>query len=345
MAKISNHARSLQIEISKVCHAKAFRHAFRDKDISDDHAGKRKKVLNRMCIILIDECKFKVKKINNIKVKHILAYAEWLDQSGISPRSIINNLSILRVFFHRVLFRPGVVPSVKKLFPGDDRFYIKTATTEDKSWREKGVNFEEIFKAIFEKDPYVAVQVLLCAAFGLRRREAICFRPNECVHEDYIEIIYGPKNGRERRVYIINDVQRKVLDYVKQFVDKSYGSTVSDGYTLKQWKSHFDYIVREYGHITKNKLGVTVHGLRHEYLGDLYELITGFPSPVRGHNISRPEELILDRIGRALVTDQAGHGRLNIPSAYLGAMQGRLHSQRVELFFQNLARTKKLDMG
>ena len=49
-------------------------------------------------------------------------------------------------------------------------------------------------------------------------------------------------------------------------------------------------------------------------------MIAGFPPPVRGHEISQPDELILDRVARGIVTEEAGHGRLSITTSYLGVM-------------------------
>lgn len=68
--------------------------------------------------------------------------------------------------------------------------------------------------------------------------------------------------------------------------------------------------------ITKEQLGITPHGLRHQYLNDKYEEVAGRPSPVRGGII---EDVEKDREARLVTMLEAGHGRTKIGASYYGS--------------------------
>ena len=64
---------------------------------------------------------------------------------------------------------------------------------------------------------------------------------------------------------------------------------------------------------------MTAHGLRHQHLNELYESITGVPSPVRSGSITADIDKHLHDVARARVSQEAGHERLGISNAYIGA--------------------------
>ena len=65
----------------------------------------------------------------------------------------------------------------------------------------------------------------------------------------------------------------------------------------------------------KNKgLGVTSHGLRHEYINRLFARITGKPSPIKGGQDYDPQSYKL-----AICMARAGHGDIYKLGAYAGS--------------------------
>jgi integrase len=66
--------------------------------------------------------------------------------------------------------------------------------------------------------------------------------------------------------------------------------------------------------VTKKDLGVTPHGLRHQYAADKYRDSTGSPPPVNGGGAVEPE---LDIATRRNIAERLGHGRVQITNAYL----------------------------
>jgi hypothetical protein len=60
--------------------------------------------------------------------------------------------------------------------------YQRSAINErDKSWSAQGLDVDGLIDKVAAFDPYVGGMLRLIRAFGLRKREAIMFRPNECV--------------------------------------------------------------------------------------------------------------------------------------------------------------------
>jgi integrase len=90
---------------------------------------------------------------------------------------------------------------------------------------------------------------------------------------------------------------------------------IPDRYSWAAWRQHYYYVVRSCG-ISREE-GITSHGLRHEYLQNLYREQTGLEPPVRGGD---PEQIPVDleKAARQEVAEQAGHSRVAITSHYLG---------------------------
>jgi integrase len=83
---------------------------------------------------------------------------------------------------------------------------------------------------------------------------------------------------------------------------------------LRAGKSHFYRVMARFG-ITNRDLGVTPHGLRHQYANDRYELFSGVSSAVRQ---GPPVDPAVDTAARLEVAAELGHARKEITGAYLG---------------------------
>jgi integrase len=70
--------------------------------------------------------------------------------------------------------------------------------------------------------------------------------------------------------------------------------------------------------VTRRALGVTPHGLRHEYAADRYEALTGVAPPVRDG--AEPDRAT-DQRARLQVARELGHSRVQIAAAYLGSLR------------------------
>lgn len=194
--------------------------------------------------------------------------------------------------------------------------------TQDKSWDASGVSAAAKIAEIALSCPYVAVQLKLQAAFGLRIEESFMLRPLEAVRDGgVLSVTRGTKGGRPREVTI--DAKFAVLEEAARLSNPLTGSTVPADRTLKQWRDWYYYVLDKHG-VTKGGLGVTSHGLRHQYLQELYEQESGVPAPVK-RSALRPEPDVHQEARRRVV-EAAGHSRVTKSNAYLStfAMQERL---------------------
>jgi integrase len=132
-----------------------------------------------------------------------------------------------------------------------------------------------------------------------------------------ITVEFGTKGGRPRSIPIDNDEKRAALAYACKISKVTNGHIGWEQLSLEQAKKRFTNIMRKFG-ISKVESGVTVHGLRSEYLNDQYEVLTGQPSPIRG-GLKENVNADLDLKARTRLTLDAGHSRTSITPAYFGS--------------------------
>ena len=165
-------------------------------------------------------------------------------------------------------------------------------------------------------------------ALALRRKESVMFRPYEHVvpfeqtglpvesrkADEYVWI--KGKGGRVRWVPLETDGQRAAVALARSLVASRDAHMGDPALNLKRNLRRLDYALEKFG-ITKRQAGVTGHGLRHGNLNDLYESITGLPSPVRGGEHG-DMDWKAERAARLEVSARAGHSRIRASTAYIG---------------------------
>jgi integrase len=183
----------------------------------------------------------------------------------------------------------------------------------DKSWDGNGVDAAAKIEEIALTDPNVAIQLKLQAAFGLRVEESFLLRPTEAVRdEQFLNVTHGTKGGRARVVPL--EFKTALLKEAAGLSNPFTGSTIPHGRTKKQWKERYYKVLKKHG-VTQQGIGVTSHGLRHQYLQQMYKRLTGVAAPIK-----RSEERVDRDVHRAAiqqVVQAAGHSRANKANAYL----------------------------
>jgi integrase len=132
----------------------------------------------------------------------------------------------------------------------------------------------------------------------------------------FLQVKKGTKGGRLRFTAVRTDAQRRTLERAGAFAAFPSSHLGHPGLTLKQSLKRFENVVRKAG-ITKSQLGVTPHGLRHQFAADLFFDITGIDTPVCGGEVCVTPDMLRD--ARLQVARQLGHGRPQISAAYLGS--------------------------
>ena len=93
--------------------------------------------------------------------------------------------------------------------------------------------------------------------------------------------------------------------------------------SLKQSLKRFDNVMQKVG-ITKRQLGVTAHGLRHQFAHDFHIELAGVQAPVRGGDICVDPEIL--KAALLEIARQLGHSRPQITNVYLGSPARSTHS-------------------
>lgn len=265
----------------------------------------------------------------NLRSKHVAwLVSKWVGE-GQSGGTIENKLTYLRALADW-MSKTGVVGTLGDYVDRREHGLVRSYVAEaDRSWAANGVNATEKIEAIAQTCPRVAVQLKLQAAFGLRLEESFMLQPLRAVRDTgFLAVTRGTKGGRARNVPL--EAKMAVLEEAARFCNPVTGSTVPEDRTLKQWRDWYYYVMDRHG-ITKAGLGVTSHGLRHQYLQELYEKVTGVAAPVKQVG-TRPDPALHAEAMRRVV-EAAGHSRATKANAYLStfARQERLAKPVVTL--------------
>lgn len=254
---------------------------------------------------------YRLDAVQSLRGKHVEALVQGWQARGLSASTVQNSLSVFRTFSEWI-GKAGMVQQVEHyLGPGVAR--RTSIASQDRSWSAKGIDIAAKIEQVGAKDPRVAIQLELQAAFGLRAREAMQLRPHIADKGTYLSVTHGTKGGRDRVEPIRTAQQREVLDRAKAFCATPASSTSDPHRKLHQWKNHYYQVVRSC-RITRED-GITSHGLRHQYANDRYQQLAGGESPVRGGGGVAPEA---DRAARLVVAEELGHSRESITGHYLG---------------------------
>ena len=197
--------------------------------------------------------------------------------------------------------------------------------TKDKSWRAQDIDPDALIAEITAHDVWVGTQLRLARAYGLRVKEAVMLRPwlaerpalpgdDSSAAVPHLELEPGTKGGRLRHIPIDTPAKRSALDAAKALVRDEAHFLADPKRSLVQNLYRLRNVMKRFG-VTGSELGVTPHGLRHEYAGDRYTAVAGVAPPVRGG--STPDAAIDER-ARLEVAEELGHSRVQIASAYLG---------------------------
>lgn len=275
----------------------------RNRDGSYGTQSNRRRGLSAMANEL-DDLGYKLPSAGSLKPKHVEALVEkWLD-ADTSDASIRNRLTWLRWWADKVS-KPNVVNRDNAAYGVADR----GGTIRNRAQTLDLAKFRAI------ECPHIQTSLLLQAAFGLRREEAIKFQPHAAIRSDHIALQASwTKGGRARTIPITTLEQRQVLEQVARLIP-GRGSLIPPAMSYVEHLKRFEYLTLKAG--LRN-----THGLRHAYAQRRYQTLTGQPCPLAGGkrwaDMSTSEHAA-DRAARYKISAELGHGRLKITDTYLGS--------------------------
>lgn len=308
-------------------------HTAKHKEVSFKTRQERADFFRRYFRDLRDKAKFKtLPDPRNFGERHIKAGIVIWQKEGLAPATIQTYLSFLRGLA-QWLGKPGLVRQPQYYGLQPEEYQRHEAAGRDKSWSAQQIDIDGVIGKIGDFDPYVGAAMRLVRTMGLRRKEAIMFRPHLCVvsfeatglplhkrkAERYARIKAGSKGGRERFVALDTAERIAAIEHAQTVVATNDGHMGHPSHRLEQALRRFNYVLEKFG-VTQKELGVTAHGLRHEVLIERFEAMTGHAAPVRGGARLAPE---IDAPARQEVAELAGHARKRASNAYLGGVLAR----------------------
>lgn len=268
----------------------------------------------------------KIENLNDLTAKHPKIVFQHWEEKGMSASTLTTYFSCIKRTYEW-LGKPLKAKSAKELVRDKGRVVRHGSITKSKSWTEGGVDLHNVISKVEAMNSHAALYLQLCIAFGLRVQEAIALRPLDSHQGTFLEIKLGAKGGRGRVIPYENSYQTQVIEKALAMADSRTGLIRPSGFSMSRAKSSFYHYLHRAG-VTTKELGVTAHGLRHEYAADTYEHHSGQPAPVAG---GAKIDLAVDRAARKHVTEALGHSRLSITSAYLGSIPGMARARRNHL--------------
>ena len=262
-----------------------------------------------------------------LRAKHLQFLVDLWVKEGQSGGSLENKLTYFRAFANW-MGKTNLVARLEDYVDREANGLVRSyVALEDKSWEGNGVDAIAKIDEIAKTDPHVAAQLKLQAAFGLRVEESFLLRPVEAVRNpQMLSVTYGTKGGRDREVPVGLKIQ--ILVDAARLANGITGSMIPVGRSKPQWRDHYYYVLETHG-VTKSGLGITSHGLRHQYLQQMYERLTGSPAPIKNAGTRPDRETHLAAMQQ--VVEAAGHSRATKANAYLStfATQDRLSRPKV----------------
>lgn len=238
----------------------------------------------------------------SLKGKHIDALITSWQARKLSAGTIKNRLCALRWWAEKV-GRPGLIPADNARLGIPNRQFL---TNESKA-RELGDKLSKV------SDEHVRMSLRLQQAFGLRREEAIKFKPSYADRGDRIELKGSwTKGGRPRSVPITEAAQRVLLEELHAFV--------GNGSLIPPHKTYVEQLRRYEGECKAAGLR-GMHGLRHAYAQSRYESLTGWKAPAAGGPAVESLDAMQrsrDELARQTTSQELGHNRVEITNVYLG---------------------------
>ena len=255
---------------------------------------------------------YKLKSAHNLKPRHIQALVSHWKAREIADVTIRNRLGWLRWVGDHV-GKAGLIPK-------DNAEFGLVERTPYQGSKARRLDADTLARV---RDETIRLALQLQAAFGLRREEALKFRPSIADHGDHIALKASwCKGGRARSIPITHLRQRELLDAVARAAGE--GSLIPTGRSYAKHVQTYKAQTRAAG------LG-QAHGLRHAYAQWRYKVITGWACPAAGGPSAEAMSFTdrhFDEMARMQVSNELGHNRIDVTDTYLGRRWANGHYRK-----------------
>jgi len=273
-----------------------------NRDGSHATQAKRAYLLSQIAKQL-HELGFSGMSARSLRPKHVSALVSKWQRQGIAVGTIKNRLAAVR-WWARKVNRRGAVAQ------GNDFYGIPSRQMISSFSKAKTLSAAQLARIT---DRHVYLSLELQRAFGLRREEALKFRPNYADRGDRLVLKASwTKGGKSRVIPIRTDEQRQLLGRVWQLAGRD--SLIP---TERSYIQHLRVYVRQIMNAGLSKM----HGLRHAYAQERYLDLTGWSCPLAGGPKSKSlsaNDRRIDKAARLRISRELGHVREEVLSIYIG---------------------------
>jgi integrase len=244
---------------------------------------------------------FHLQKLANVQEKHLRAFVDYRRQTGITEKTIKNDLTAIR-FFHQFT-------GSRNLLPDNRSLGIKKTPQggRDRAWTA------EEYQRMMDKAGNLGRQDVV-DAMKLARLEGL--RIHECTRmtvgqiEDALmegELETVGKGGRLRRIPVSPELRPELERILKEHVgNRGSKILVEPGQKTHQEIKSIQRFIRDHRkEFTDRK--ITLHGLRHAFAREEFEREVG--------DSTNKREI---RAAKERVAKELGHGRPEVTAIYLG---------------------------
>lgn len=239
----------------------------------------------------------------SLRHKHVQALVNKWQSQGIAVGTIKNRMAAIR-WWAKKADRPAAVAQ------GNDHYGIPSRQLVSNVSKAKTLSAVQLKRIT---DPHVCLSLEMQRAFGLRREEALKFRPSYADRGDRLVLKASwTKGGKARTIPVRTPEQRKLLGRVWQLA--------GNGSLIPAERSYIQHL-RIYMRQVMNAGLSNMHGLRHAYAQSRYLELTGWPCPVAGGPKRRAfsaKMQQIDKAARLRISRELGHEREQIVSIYIG---------------------------
>ena len=280
--------------------------------------------------------KFHLQKIENVKEKHFVAYAQHRSEST-AGSTITKDLSGIR-FVHELSESRFPLPTNADLNKQEIEFKDKDSGKVDRAWTDREIDRAKMVAAGIDRQDIV-VSIDMARTFGLRINETASLRISQvktALNDGYLHI--KGKGGKERDIPVRNGAQAQALEsalrYAKSQERSWLGEYVlassakrgvqAEKTSIQNWVSNHrekfqdDRSEKNNSETRQDSLesnkkieNVTLHGLRHSFARELYS------EALEKHIESRENQSDAEYHARLEVSHQLGHGRDSVTRIYL----------------------------
>jgi len=279
--------------------------------------------------------KFHLQKIENVKEKHFVAYAQHRSKNA-AGSTVTKDLSGIR-FVHELSGSRFPLPTNAEIHKQEIEFKEKDSGKVDRAWTDREVDRAKMVAAGMERQDIVA-SMDIARTFGLRINETASLRISQvktALNDGYLHI--KGKGGKERDIPVRNEAQTHALENALEYARSQERNRLGEYVlansakrgvqalktSIQNWignhrekfqdvRSQKGSETRENGPGSKERsANATWHGLRHSFAQERYN------EALAAHLAAGESQADAEYHARLDVSRELGHGRDAITRIYL----------------------------